>query len=72
MGLMIESAELNTRLRNLTEVDFLPQNSWSVQLEQGELVWVGDEETLKHAPADSVFQQLEDWFIGLMPIDSQM
>ncbi|MEH6586348.1 MAG: phospholipase D family protein [Halioglobus sp.] len=72
VGLMIESAELNTRLRQLIAVDFLPQNSWSVQLEAGELVWVGDEQTLKHAPADSVFQQLEDWFIGLMPIDSQM
>ncbi|EEB78970.1 MAG: phospholipase D family protein [Halioglobus sp.] len=72
IGLMIHSQELNTRLRELTEVDFLPENSWSVQIKEGELVWVGDDQTLRHPPADSKFQQLEDWFIGLLPIDSQM
>ena len=72
IGLMIESSTLNSRLRHLTEIDFLPVNSWSVQLQEGELIWVGDSQTLNHPPADSKFQQLEDWFIGLLPIDSQM
>ena len=72
LGLMIESAELNTRLRSAITVDFEPRNSWSVQIQQGELVWVGVDETFHQTPADSVFQQLEDWFIGLLPIDAQM
>lgn len=72
IGLMIESSALNSRLRQLTEIDFLPENSWSVQIKDGELAWVGGSQTLYHPPADSEFQQLEDWFIGLLPIDSQM
>ena len=72
VGLMIESTELNARLRDAITVDFEPSNSWSVQIQQGELVWIVVDEVRHHPPANSVFQQLEDWLIGLLPIDSQM
>lgn len=73
VGLMIESAELNRLLRDSIEVDFAPRNAWSVQLgSDDKLIWVGDGEIIDHPPADSVFQQLEDWFMGLLPIDSNM
>jgi putative cardiolipin synthase len=73
VGLLVESAELNARVRQAIAVDFLPRNAWSVQLgEEGGLVWVGDGKRLSHPPADSPFQQLEAWFIGLLPLDEQM
>jgi cardiolipin synthase C len=73
VGLMVQSAELNHLLRESIAVDFLPRNAWQVRLDpEGELLWVGEGEVLHHAPADSVFQQLEGWFMGLLPIDEQM
>lgn len=73
VGMMVESAELNRMLRESIAIDFEPRNAWSVRLdEQGELYWVGEDKVLHHPPADSPFQQLEDWFIGLLPIDAQM
>lgn len=73
VGLMVHSAELNRLLRQSIQVDFLPRNAWSVRLDgDRELVWIGEEKTLHRPPADSVFQQLEDWFMGLLPIDGQM
>ncbi len=73
VGMMVESDELNQRLRDNIAVDFLPRNAWSVQLDEDQqLVWIGGDERFDHPPADSVFQQLEDWFIGLLPIDSNM
>lgn len=73
VGMMVESSELNQRLRDSIAVDFLPRNAWSVQLDEDQrLVWLGENERYYHPPADSVFQQLEDWFVGLLPIDSNM
>lgn len=73
VGLLVESEDLNARLREAVAVDFLPRNAWSVQLdEQGEFVWLGDGERLDRPPADSAFQLLEAWFIGLLPVDEQM
>ncbi|RLQ22445.1 phospholipase D family protein [Seongchinamella sediminis] len=72
VGLMIHSAALNGKLRAAIADDFLPQNSWSVALEEGRLSWRNDSEVRYHSPSDSVFQQLESWFFGLLPIDSQM
>ena len=49
------------------------RNAWAVRLdEQDRLVWINDEQRIYHPPADSTFQRLEDWFIGLLPIDEQM
>ncbi|WP_165787058.1 phospholipase D-like domain-containing protein [Pseudohalioglobus lutimaris] len=73
VGLMVTSPQLNQRLREAIAVDFLPRNAWAVQLDENqELVWTSDSERLTHPPADSLFQQLEDWFIGLLPIDAEM
>jgi len=73
VGLLVDSPQLNGYLRDAVAVDFLPRNAWSVQLDSDQrLVWVGDGQRLRHPPADSVFQQLEDWFIGLLPIDAEM
>lgn len=72
VGLMIHSEALNSRLRAAIADDFAPQNSWSVQLADGKLSWHGEDEILYRSPSDSVFQQLESWFFGLLPIDSQM
>jgi putative cardiolipin synthase len=73
VGLLVESRSLNARVREAVAVDFLPRNAWLVQSDgEGDLVWVGDGERLSHPPADSAFQQLEAWFIGLLPLDEQM
>lgn len=73
VGLMITSPALNQRLRKAIAVDFLPRNAWAVQLDESqELVWVNDSERISHPPSDSLFQQMEDWFIGLLPIDDEM
>jgi len=73
VGLIIESKALNFALRESLAIDFEPRNAWAVQRsEDGQLVWVGHDEVLRHQPADSAVQRLEDWFVGLLPIDGQM
>lgn len=73
VGLMITSATLNQRLRSVIAVDFKPRNSWYVQLDDNEqLIWTNDSERLPHPPSDSWVAELEDWFIGLLPIDAEM
>jgi putative cardiolipin synthase len=73
VGLIIRSRELNSALRERLDVDFHPRNAWSVQRdESGELVWIGHDQVLRHQPSESAVQRLEDWFIGLLPIDGQM
>lgn len=73
VGLVIRSRELNAALRERLEIDFHPRNAWAVQRgESGELIWIGHDQVLQHQPSDSAIQRLEDWFIGLLPIDAQM
>ena len=73
VGLMVHSSDLNQMLRDSIAVDFYPGNAWRVDLDDsGQPRWKSGSETRRAPPADSVFQQLEDWFIGLLPIDSQM
>jgi len=38
----------------------------------GSIRWVSDDESLSSQPADSHLQRLEDWFIGILPIDGEM
>jgi len=72
VGLIIESTALNRALRDMLAVDFEPRNAWSVQKsENGKLVWISDDQELTHQPASSI-QRLEDWFLGLLPIDAEM
>jgi putative cardiolipin synthase len=73
MGLMIDSPSLNRRLRDLLALDFHPRNAWHLRLsEQGDLNWVADDVVLDGQPSDSAFQNLEDWFLSLLPIEGKM
>lgn len=73
VGLVIRSPDLNAALRERLEIDFDPRNAWAVRRgEGGDLEWVGHDQVLQHQPSESAIQALEDWFIGLLPIDGQM
>jgi putative cardiolipin synthase len=41
------------------------------QSDDGKLIWIDDDQTLTHEPASHI-QRLEDWFLGLLPIDAEM
>jgi putative cardiolipin synthase len=73
VGLIIHSESLNRALRGMLATDFEPRNAWVVKLSgEGALQWHGAGVTLDAPPADSPVQRLEDWFLGLLPIEKQM
>ena len=73
MGLLIESPELNRRLREHLSPDFSLRNAWAVKLdENGQISWQSDDETLYHQPTHSYMRQLEDWVLSLLPIESEL
>ena len=39
---------------------------------EGKLVWRGENDSYSGPPDASQIERLEDWFIGLLPIDSEM
>ena len=73
MGLVIRSAEFNRRMRELIKIDFDTRNAWHVQKDnRGKLLWIGDDQTHRKQPAASRLQSLEDWFLGLLPLEGEM
>jgi putative cardiolipin synthase len=73
MGLFIESASLNAEMRQALEPDFAPRNAWRVELDpEGQMIWVGDDVTLKHQPSHHFMRRIEDWFLSLLPIEDEM
>jgi len=73
VGLVVDSRSLNRALRDLTAADFELRNAWAVRLsEEGQLQWHGEGVVLDRPPTDSPVQALEDWFLGLLPIDQQL
>lgn len=73
IGLMIDSPEINHQLRELLTLDFHRRNAWHVQRsDHGKMIWVSDDTTLTCQPADSEFQRLEDWFLGVLPLEEKM
>lgn len=73
IGLLIDSPEINRQLRGLLTIDFHLRNAWHVrQADNGKIIWVADDVTLTNQPADSEFQRLEDWFLGVLPIEEKM
>jgi putative cardiolipin synthase len=73
MGLLVESRELNAELRAALDGDFHPANAWQLQPNgEGGVVWVSDAGTRTTQPADSVMQDLEDWFFSLLPIEDEL
>lgn len=73
IGLMIQSPDLNQRLRDLLEIDFNKRNAWHLKVsDSGDMTWVADDMQLDSQPADSLFQRLEDWFLSTLPIEGEM
>jgi len=73
MGLLIDSASLNSQLRELLEPDFSPANAWRLEINgQGQLTWNDDRETLIHQPTHSYMLRLEDWFLSHLPLEGEM
>ena len=57
----------------MLEPDFSLRNAWHLQLDSNQdITWVSDTETLNHQPASSFMQQIEDWFLTLLPIENEM
>jgi putative cardiolipin synthase len=72
-GLIVRSSNLNQALRLLLECDFDPRNAWEVRMApDGTPRWHAQGELRDQPPSDSLIQCLEDWFIGLLPIDQQL
>ncbi len=73
MGLLINSIQLNSALRQRLDPDFSLRNAWRVTLsDAGQLTWQSDDEVLNHQPTHSYMRQLEDWVLSLLPIESEM
>ena len=73
MGLLIESTELNAQVRKKLKPNFSLRNSWRVEMTaDGKLSWHTDDGILRYQPAGSFGRRIKDFFIGLLPVDSQM
>jgi hypothetical protein len=38
----------------------------------GSLEWIADDAALHSQPAESTLQRLEDWFLSVLPIETEM
>jgi putative cardiolipin synthase len=73
IGIFIQSEELNARLREKLAIDFDRRNAWHLQIDSdGKIIWISDDAVLDELPADTAFQRLEDWFIGLLPLEEEL
>jgi putative cardiolipin synthase len=73
IGLLIDSPEINRQVRKQLAIDFHLRNAWHLrQNDEGKIIWVADDMSLPNLPADSQFQRLEDWFLGILPIEDKM
>lgn len=73
VGLLVTSVALNERVRSVLEPDFLQMNAWSLKFdENGNTIWVAEEDVRSVQPAASFMQRIEDWFFAHLPIEDQM
>ncbi len=72
MGLLIESEALNRAMREALEPDFERANAWQLLLDGQDVIWLSDRVVLREQPAGSFLERIEDWFFGLLPIESEM
>ena len=73
MGLLINSREFNKLVREVIALDFHQRNAWHLQQQSdGSIRWVADDTVLDNQPAESALQRLEDWFLGILPIEDEM
>jgi putative cardiolipin synthase len=72
-GLYIESQSLCTKLGAGLKKLMQPDNAWRVYLnEDDHLRWESSEGTVSRQPARSGWQRIVDFFLRLLPIESQM
>jgi len=70
MGVVIDSPGLGEQLARLIERDMEPENSWEVQLVDGnKLRWVSSDATVTRQPARNWWQRVEDVFFMLFPAE---
>jgi len=68
MGILIDSPELGEELADRIEYLMQPENSWRVQLdEDGKVIWVSHDGTLRRQPARSFWQRVQDAFFKIFP-----
>ena len=73
MGLVIRSPAFNSHLRDLLAIDFLQRNAWYLRLDdKGRTNWIAGDTILKRQPAESFLQRLEDWLLGMLPIEQEL
>lgn len=73
MGLLVESEALNTKIREMVLPDFSHANAWELDKdENGELIWVSEDDILYSQPNTGLLQRIEDWFISHLPIEGEM
>jgi putative cardiolipin synthase len=73
VGLLIDSPQLNARLREDLAPDLMPANAWRVELDDaGRLRWVSGQSIIAHEPEASFFLRSESWLFGLLPIEAEM
>jgi len=75
-ALLVDSAEFGQRVGEYLDEGVLPENSYRVTLEDGDLVWtaVEDRKTVKYdkEPHTTGWQRFQIGFIGILPIHSQL
>jgi putative cardiolipin synthase len=70
MGVVIDSPGLGEELARLIERDMGPENSWEVQLVDGnKLRWVSSDAVVTRQPARNWWQRVEDVFFMLFPAE---
>jgi len=70
MGVVIDSPGLGEELARLIERDMEPENSWEVQLVDGnKLRWVSSDAIVTRQPARNWWQRVEDVFFMLFPAE---
>ena len=73
IGALIESPELAGAMISDFEQDLLPDNSWSVHLnEDGDIFWQSTKEVKTTTPARNFWQRTSIFFYSLFPIESQL
>jgi putative cardiolipin synthase len=72
-GLYIESPELCGQLAAQIDTLMLPENSWRVYLDENDrMKWESSSGTVSRQPARHFGQRISDFFLRLLPIESQI
>jgi len=72
-GLYIESPGLSRQLAEHFDAMMAPENAWRVYLnEKNKIRWESSLGTVSRQPARSFGQRIADFFLRLLPIESQL